>query len=162
MMRICAEIRNPMKLIECARAAGVSADALRYYVREGLVQPDGRTAAGYRTFSASAVARTRFIRSALALGFSLKDVAELIAMSDKGELPCPRARALLEEHIEKRREQLDATQRLYKRMKQAVRQWRLQPDGVPDGHSVCGLIEGTLLDAQAVLPPAGLSRGGKP
>lgn len=136
-----------MKLIECARAARVSADTLRHYLRVGLVNPDGRTESGYRTFSPSAVQRIRFIRSALSLGFSLKDVAELIAMSDQGELPCPRARALLEEHLEREREQLEATARLYRRMGQAVREWRLKPDGVPDGHSVCGLIEGAFGDS---------------
>lgn len=132
-----------MQLIECARAAGVSADALRHYLRIGLVRPEGRSASGYRTFSEASVQRVRFIRSALALGFSLSDVAELVAMSEKGKLPCPRARELLAQHIEKQQEHLDATERLYKRMKLALREWKETPDGVPDGHSVCGLIEGT-------------------
>lgn len=147
-----------MKLIECARAAGVSADTLRHYVKEGLVQPEGRTDAGYRVFSAASVARVRFIRSALALGFSLKDVAELIGMSDKGELPCPRARVLLEDHLRREREHLEATRRLYSRMKLAMREWRSRPDGVPDGHSVCGLIEGTSADLPAAPGPAPRSR----
>jgi DNA-binding transcriptional MerR regulator len=147
-----------MKLIECARAAGVSADTLRHYLRVGLVEPDGRTEGGYRTFSDSAVVRIRFIRAALSLGFSLKEIAELIAMSEQGELPCPRARALLEEHLEREREQLEATERLYKRMRQAVREWRRTPDGVPNGHSVCGLIEGTFAGAAAMDPPVPRTR----
>lgn len=116
---------------------------LRHYLRVGLVQPEGRSSSGYRTFSPSSVQRVRFIRSALSLGFSLADVAELIAMSDRGALPCPRARELLALHIAQRREHLDATERLYNRMKLALRAWEDTPDGVPDGHSVCGLIEGT-------------------
>lgn len=147
-----------MKLIECARAAGVSADTLRHYLRVGLVDPDGRTEGGYRTFSDAAVVRIRFIRTALSLGFSLKEIAELIAMSEQGELPCPRARALLEDHLEREREQLGATERLYKRMKQAVREWRRMPDGVPDGHLVCGLIEGTFADTAAMDPPVPRAR----
>lgn len=152
-------ISDDMKLIECARAGGVTADALRYYVRQGLVTADARTEAGYRTFSAAAVARVRFIRSALALGFSLADVAELIRMSGQGELPCPRARQLLEDHIERERAHLHATQKLYRQMRTALRDWRLQPDGVPDGHSVCGLIEGTFSNS-GVAPvfPASTSR----
>ena len=147
-----------MKLIECARAAGVSADTLRHYVKEGLVKPAGRTQAGYRVFSEASVARVRFIRSSLALGFSLKDVAELVGMSEKGELPCPRARALLEDHIRREQEHLEATQRLYRRMKLAMREWRSRPDGVPDGHSVCGLIEGTFVDLPATPAPAARNR----
>lgn len=147
-----------MKLIECARAAGVSADTLRHYLRVGLVKPDGRTEGGYRTFSAPAVPRIRFIRAALSLGFSLKEIAELIAMSERGKLPCPRARALLEDHLERERAQLDATERLYKRMKQAVRDWRRTPDGVPNGHSVCGLIEGTIGETAALDSPVPRAR----
>ena len=40
-----------MRLIECARQAGVTADTLRHYLRVGLVVADGRTENGYRTFS---------------------------------------------------------------------------------------------------------------
>jgi DNA-binding transcriptional MerR regulator len=153
-----AMVRTQMKLIECARASGVSGDTLRHYLREGLVKAESRTDGGYRTFSSASVARVRFIRSALALGFSLKEVAELIGMSESGELPCPRARALLEAHIEREREHLDATQRLYKRMRQAMREWRLKTDGVPDGHSICGLIEGSFAEHEAAEVPALVKR----
>ena len=131
-----------MQLIECARAAGVSADTVRHYLRIGVLTPEGRTAGGYRTFSQRSVARLRFVRSALALGFSLRDVAELVAMSERGVLPCPRARDLLATRFERQREELEAAQALYRRMKSALQDWRKRPDGVPDGHSVCGLIEG--------------------
>lgn len=103
----------------------------------------GRTESGYRTFSPASVARVKFIRSAIGLGFTLKDVRELIAMSEQGDLPCPRARILLREHIAEHRLQLDDMLALYERMKDALREWRDLPDGVPDGTSVCGLIEGS-------------------
>ncbi len=133
-----------MKLIECARAAGVTPDAVRHYLRTGLLSAVGRTESGYRTFSAASVARVRFIRSAVGLGFTLKDVKELIAMSDRGDLPCPRARLLLHEHLAEHRARLDDMVALYERMKHALRGWRELPDGVPDGTSVCGLIEGSV------------------
>lgn len=133
-----------MQLIECARAAGVSADTLRHYLRVGLVKPEGRSTSGYRTFSHVSVERVRFIRSALSLGFSLRSIDELIGMSEKGKSPCPRARELLAVNIQERQEHLDATERLYRRMKAALREWKDTPDGVPDGHSVCSLIEGAL------------------
>ncbi|MEN1471596.1 MerR family DNA-binding transcriptional regulator, partial [Pseudomonas aeruginosa] len=37
-----------MQLIECAKAAGVTPDTLRHYLRVGLVVPDGRGTNGYR------------------------------------------------------------------------------------------------------------------
>ncbi len=136
-----------MQLIDCARQAGVSADTLRHYLRVGLVAPDGRTASGYRTFSARSVARVRFVRGALALGFKLKDAAELVEMAQRGELPCPRARLLLDQRIAEQGRQLDDALRLHRRMQRAVADWKRRPDGVPDGHSVCGLIEGFVADS---------------
>lgn len=139
-----------MQLIQCASEAGVTTDTLRHYLRAGLVQPEGRTGSGYRTFSARTVARVRFIRAAVGLGFTLADVQELLGMSDKGTLPCPKARLLLAERIGQQRARLDAVAALYQRMKRALDEWEQMPDAVPDGHQVCGLIEG----AAERLPPA--------
>lgn len=135
-----------MRLIECARQAGVSTDTLRHYLRVGLVVADGRTENGYRTFSARSVARVRFIRGALALGFTLRDAGELVEMGQRGELPCPRARTLLDQRLAQQGRQLDEALRLHRRMQRAVTDWKRRPDGVPDGHSVCGLIEGFAQD----------------
>jgi DNA-binding transcriptional MerR regulator len=135
-----------MRLIDCARQAGVSADTLRHYLRVGLMEADGRCENGYRTFSQRSVARLHFIRSALALGFTLRDAGELVEMGQRGELPCPRARALLDQRLAAQGRQLDDALRLHRRMRQAVADWKTRPDGVPDGHSVCGLIEGFAAD----------------
>lgn len=135
-----------MRLIECARQAGVTTDTLRHYLRVGLVEADGRTEYGYRTFSARSVARVRFIRGALALGFTLRDAGELVEMGQRGELPCPRARTLLDQRLAQQGRQLDEALRLHRRMQRAVTDWKRRPDGVPDGHSVCGLIEGFAQD----------------
>ena len=64
-----------------AKRAGVSIDTVRYYERGGLLAPQTRLASGYRRYSELAVARLRFIRRAQALGFSLKEVKELLALS---------------------------------------------------------------------------------
>jgi DNA-binding transcriptional MerR regulator len=136
-----------MRLIECARQAGVTADTLRHYLRVGLVDADGRTQNGYRTFSDRSVVRVRFIRGALALGFTLRDAGELVEMGPRGELPCPRARTLLDQRLAEQGRQLDQVLRLHRRMQRAVADWKRRPDGVPDGHSVCGLIEGFAEDS---------------
>ncbi len=71
-----------------AKNVGIGAGALRYYEQLGLLPPAQRTASGYRVYGAAAATRLRFIRRAQALGFSLEEVAELLALSDN-----PRARA---------------------------------------------------------------------
>jgi len=71
-----------------AKDMGIGAGTLRYYERLGLLPPASRTASGYRMYGEAAAQRLRFIRRAQALGFSLEEIAELLALSDN-----PRGRA---------------------------------------------------------------------
>jgi Hg(II)-responsive transcriptional regulator len=66
-----------------ARQVGLGVETLRYYERRGLVEPQRRTAAGYRLYRSDALRRLRFIRRAQALGFSLDEVAGLLSLSDR-------------------------------------------------------------------------------
>ncbi|MBS0581896.1 MAG: heavy metal-responsive transcriptional regulator [Proteobacteria bacterium] len=64
-----------------AESAGVAIDTVRYYERNGLLQPAGRLASGYRRYGGTELKRLRFIRRAKALGFSLEDIRTLLALS---------------------------------------------------------------------------------
>lgn len=64
-----------------AKAADVNLETIRFYERQNLIAKPPRTAAGYRVFPAEAVQRVRFIRRAQTLGFSLKEIKELLALS---------------------------------------------------------------------------------
>ncbi len=68
-----------------ARAAGVAIDTIRYYEREGLLPAPARRLSGYRDYTPDAVARLRFIRRAKALGFTLPEIRELLALSTDRE-----------------------------------------------------------------------------
>ena len=72
-----------MTIGELARSAGVRISTLRFYERRGLLGPTARTAAGYRLFSAADVARVQFLRRAQQLGFGLRELASLLAMSQQ-------------------------------------------------------------------------------
>ena len=63
-----------------ARQAGVPLDTVRYYERRGLVAPPPRTPAGYRQYPADTVHRVRFIKRAQAIGFTLEEIADLLAL----------------------------------------------------------------------------------
>jgi MerR family copper efflux transcriptional regulator len=69
-----------------ARRAGVGIDTVRYYERAGLLDPKQRLSSGYRRYSEEEVARLRFIRRAQALGFSLKEIQELLALSSRKDV----------------------------------------------------------------------------
>lgn len=63
---------------ELARQAGVNVETLRFYERKGLLPAPPRRASGYREYPAEAVGLVRFIRRAKELGFSLREIKELL------------------------------------------------------------------------------------
>lgn len=75
-----------------ARRAGVGVDTIRYYERRGLLRPVARTPSRYRLYGPDAVARLRFIRRGRALGFSLDQIGELLALQVRHDAPCDEAR----------------------------------------------------------------------
>jgi len=79
---------------ELARLAGVSADTIRYYERSGLLHAAPRSASGYRLFPRDTLVRVHLIRSALAIGFSVRELAEVLDERNRGGAPCHRVRKL--------------------------------------------------------------------
>ena len=69
-----------------AKRAGVGIDTVRYYERAGLLDPKQRLTSGYRRYSEDEVTRLRFIRRAQALGFSLKEIQELLELSSRRDV----------------------------------------------------------------------------
>ena len=69
-----------------ARRAGVGIDTIRYYERQGLLPEPQRRASGYRDYRTDVVERLRFIRRAKALGFTLEEIAELLALSGRRDV----------------------------------------------------------------------------
>ena len=74
-----------MKIGELAHRAEVGIDTVRYYERQGLLPAPERLASGYRRYDQSDVARLRFVRRAKALGFTLVEIRELLALSGRRE-----------------------------------------------------------------------------
>lgn len=70
-----------MKIGELAQRADVGVDTVRYYEREGLLPKAQRLASGYRVYDQDDVRRLRFVRRAKALGFTLPEIRELLALS---------------------------------------------------------------------------------
>lgn len=78
---------------ELARLVGISTDTLRHYERKGLLKPQ-RAPNGYREYPPHAVERVRLIRSALAIGFKLDELARVLKTREAGGAPCQQVRAL--------------------------------------------------------------------
>ena len=97
---------------EAARLSGVTAANIRYYEKEGLLAPGGRSSNSYRLYSAADVHRLRFIRLCRAMDMSLDEVRTLLNLDLAKKADCVAANAALESHIEHVGERLAELQAL--------------------------------------------------
>jgi MerR family transcriptional regulator, copper efflux regulator len=83
----------------CA-AAQVTRGQLRVYEREGLIPPPRRTGGGFRDYPADTVARLQAIRQLKEVGFTLAEIALLLAEGDAGQLDAARMQALAAQQLD--------------------------------------------------------------
>jgi MerR family mercuric resistance operon transcriptional regulator len=74
-----------MRIGELSAKAGVSVQTIRFYEREKLLRKPVRTASGYRTFAEADLERVRFIKDSQKLGFSLKEIKELLEIHESAK-----------------------------------------------------------------------------
>ncbi len=91
---------DSLNIGKLARLAGVPVGTIRFYEREGLIAEPPRKPSGYRQYPADAVSRVRFIKRAKELGFSLREVAELISIRGEPRDRCAKVRFKAEAKLE--------------------------------------------------------------
>ena len=74
-----------MRIGELSARAGVNIQTIRFYEREKLLREPLRTASGYRIFAEADLERVKFIKQSQQLGFSLKEVKELIEIHESAK-----------------------------------------------------------------------------
>lgn len=129
---------------ELARRCNTTPHTVRYYTRMGLLRPEQHPDNGYRLYDGSEVPWLIFVQKAKQLGYTLKEIKQIMHDADDAASPCPRVREILQKHIVENRRRLDELTALQTRMEQALAQWEQMPDGMPDGSSVCHLIESVI------------------
>ena len=83
-----------LRIGQVADATGITVEAIRYYEREGLLLPADRTSTGYRKYRPEAVRRLKFVKSAQALGFSLREIRELLELRVNPDADCGDVKAI--------------------------------------------------------------------
>ncbi len=85
---------------QLAKAGNVNIDTVRYYERKNLLMPEARTPSGYRRYSGDSIRRLRFIRKAQGLGFSLKEIGNMLDMSSAHDAECGNIKQYAEKKID--------------------------------------------------------------
>lgn len=101
---------------QVAKEAGIGVETVRFYEREGLLERPDRRPSGYRLFDAEAVRRLRFIKQAQRLGFTLREIRELLAL----KIDPQTTRAQVRQHAELKLADINQRIRDLQRMKRAL------------------------------------------
>jgi DNA-binding transcriptional MerR regulator len=138
-----------------AGAAGLTVEGVRYYERQGLLDPPARSAAGYRLYPPDALTRLTFIRQAKAMGLSLKEIRQILALSRAGVRPCEEVRAFMRRKLAELDRTIRDVKALRQRLNDTLARWEGLPEAPRGGH-VCDLIEQAAGRADE---PAAVGRG---
>ncbi len=109
-----------MKIGEVAKAAGVGIDAVRFYEREGLLPEPARQPSGYRDYSPDAVLDLQFIKRAKELGFSLKEISELLLINREPDATAGDVKKLAEEKLADLGDKIRSLQRMQKALREVA------------------------------------------
>lgn len=124
-----------MRIGEAAEASGVSAKMIRHYEAVGLLPPASRRESGYRDYGEAEVHALRFIRRARDLGFSLAEIADLLALWGDRKRASAEVKRLALSHVE----DLERKARALSAMAETLRHLAESCHG--DGRPECPILE---------------------
>lgn len=84
---------------QLAQKVGVNIQTIRYYEKFGLIEKNIEEESGYRKYSESDVEKMQFIRRAKDLGFTLKEISELLSLKIEPTTKCKEIRKITDERI---------------------------------------------------------------
>jgi Cu(I)-responsive transcriptional regulator len=140
-----------MNIGEAAKASGVSAKMIRHYEEVGLVPPAARSESGYRQYGEVDVHTLRFIRRSRDLGFSIREISELLGLWQNRKRPSRLVKSLAEAHIQALEQKVEELQVMKATLEHLVH--CCHGDERPD----CPILETLSRDG----PPAPASPGSK-
>ena len=107
---------KPLTIGQVAKRVEVGIETIRFYEREGVLEKPDRSASGYRLYGEDVIARLRFVGRAKELGFTLKEIRELLGLRVEPTTTCADVRIRAETKIGDIEEKI----RTLKRMKRAL------------------------------------------
>ncbi len=133
------ENQNMLKIGEVCSQSGVPIRTIRYYESLELIHTSTRTPGGFRLFSSEVLPRLAFIKRAQALGFSLEEIGQILAIRDRGELPCREVKTQIQARVEWIDQQIHQLQLLRNQLLALVDEAQI-PER-PHGDVICPIIQ---------------------
>ena len=105
---------------QLAKQTDVGLETIRFYEREGLIENPPRRPSGYRAYPPETIQRVRFIRTAKELGFSLREIGELLALRVDPVESCAHVKTIAEHKITDIEQRIRALQRIRRTLRRLV------------------------------------------
>jgi MerR family transcriptional regulator, copper efflux regulator len=111
-----------MKIGNVASQADLSIDTIRFYERQGLLSSPRRLFSGYRDYSEEVLDRLHFIKEAKRLGFSLREIKELLSLGVKSTRECGPVTRKAEAKLAEMESEIERLQRLRRTLRKMVKE----------------------------------------
>ncbi|GAA0405899.1 Zn(2+)-responsive transcriptional regulator [Cocleimonas flava] len=90
-----------MRIGELSKNTGFQVETLRFYEKQGLIAPVGRTESGYREYDQESLKQLHFIQQAKSVGFSLNEISELLTLRvERDQHSCSEVKTIAEQKLE--------------------------------------------------------------
>lgn len=139
---ISLKVGESLKIGEVAANSGLSVKTIRYYDDIGLLTPTvDRSKSGYRLFHPGILNRLAFIKRAQGLGLSLAEIAEILQIRDRGDLPCDEVKLYLQAKVTDINQQIASLAALRGELEELLRGWEDQPSPSRMAATICPNIQ---------------------
>ena len=119
-----------MTISRLAKASGIPQTTIRYYERQGLLQPGRRSSGNYRLYGRAAAERLTFIGAAQAAGFELPEIKTILSL-ETGNIACGQATRLVTARLASLREQMLKLRQLERVLQMVQRAYTGEPADAP-------------------------------
>jgi len=101
-----------MRIGQIAKETGLNVQSIRFYEREGLLPSVDRSTSGYRIYQKDSIQRIQFIKHAQEVGFSLKEISELLSLKVNPDGSCHMVQQIAAEKLKQLEERLESIERM--------------------------------------------------
>ena len=131
-----------LKIGEVSTKSGLPVKTIRYYDEIGLLDPTvERSDSGYRLFQSQVIDRLAFIKRAQTLGLSLTEVKEILAVRDRGALPCETVKQQIQGKVEQLTHQIQQLETLRTELQSVLSHWQESPSAQLVDTTICPNLE---------------------